>query len=99
MNLAMQLLARNAVFTVTKNKQQLIMFICDEPIYAADLYNSSISYTKHAVTGEAESPIDIYKSVTIERVDLKTTHEEADNFLAHQTVAAAKENQKEFRLF
>ena len=60
---------------------------------------AALVYKKHAVTGEAESPIDIYKSVTIERVDLKTTHEEADNILAHQTVAAALENRKEFWLF
>ena len=51
-------------------------------------------HTKLVVTGDTESPIDIHKSVTIERVDLKTTHEEADNILAHQMVATAQENQK-----
>ena len=56
-------------------------------------------YTKHAVTGEAESPIDIYKSVTIERVYLKTTHEEADEFLAHQTVATAQKTKRSFGSF
>ena len=70
------------------NLLRLLIFITAAPVY-----------TKHAVTGEAESPIDIYTSVSIERVDLKTTHEEADNMLAHQTVAAAQENQKECRLF
>ena len=70
------------------NLLRLLIFITAAPVY-----------TKHAVTGEAESPIDIYKSVTIERVYLKTTHEEADNILAHQTVATAQKKQKEFRLF
>ena len=42
--------------------------------------------------GETESPIDIHKSVTIERVILKTTHEEADHILAHQMVPTAQEN-------
>ena len=51
-------------------------------------------YTKLVVTGETESPIDIHKSVTIKRVDLKTTLEEADHILAHQMVATAQENQK-----
>ena len=51
-------------------------------------------YTKLVVTGETESPIDIHKSVTIERDDLKTTHEEAEHILAHQMVATAQENQK-----
>ena len=51
-------------------------------------------YTKLVVTGETESPIDIHKSVTIERVDLKTTHEEADHILTHPMVATAQENQK-----
>ena len=44
--------------------------------------------------GENDSPVEIYKSVSIERFDLKSTHEEADNFLAHQMVAASQENQK-----
>ena len=52
-------------------------------------------YTTLVVTGETESPIDINKSVTIERVNLKATHEEADHILAHQTVATAQANQKE----
>ena len=47
-------------------------------------------YRKLVVTGETESPIDIHKSVTIERVN----HEDADHILAHQTVATAQENQK-----
>ena len=63
----------------------MLIFITAKPVY-----------TKLVVTGEAESPFDIRKSFTIERVDLKTTHEEADNIFAHQTVAAAQENQKEF---
>ena len=44
--------------------------------------------------GENDSPVEIYKSVSIERFDLKSTHEEADNFLAHQMVTASQENQK-----
>ena len=51
-------------------------------------------YTKLVVTGKTESPIYIHKSVTIKRVDLKTTHEEADHTLAYQMVATAQENQK-----
>ena len=51
-------------------------------------------YTKLVVTGKTESPIDIHQSVTIERVNLKTTHEEAGLILGHQTVATAQENQK-----
>ena len=46
------------------------------------------------MTGETELPIDILKSVTIIRVDLKTTHVEADHILTHQMVATAQENQK-----
>ena len=40
--------------------------------------------------GENDSPVEIYN----ERFDLKSTHEEADNFLAHQMVAASQVNQK-----
>ena len=45
------------------------------------------------MTGENEAPTEINKSVIIKRVDLNTTHEEADNVFAHQVVVAAKENQ------
>ena len=51
-------------------------------------------YTKISVTGETDSPIDIHKSITIEKVYLKTTHEEADHILPHQMVATAQENKK-----
>ena len=56
-------------------------------------------YTILVVPGETESPIDIYKSVTIERVDLKTTHKMADQILAHQIDATAQENQKGVSVF
>ena len=46
MNLAMQLTAMNAVFMVTKNKQQLKMLICDEPTQDADFFNSNTSVHK-----------------------------------------------------
>ena len=46
------------------------------------------------MTGENESPTEIHKSITIERVDLKTTHGEGNNNLVHQMVAAAQEYQK-----
>ena len=46
MNLAMQLPARSAVIMATKNKQQLIMLICDETTQDADFYNSNTSVHK-----------------------------------------------------
>ena len=36
-----------------------------------------------------QDPTEIHKNFTIERVDLKTTHAEADNIFAYQMVAAA----------
>ena len=71
---AMQLPAMNAVFTATKNKHQLIMFICYNLLRMLIFKTATPVYTKLVVTGETESPIVIHKSVTIERVDLKTTH-------------------------
>ena len=46
------------------------------------------------MTGENESPTEIHKSATIERVYLKSTHEEVDNILVHQLVVVAQENQE-----
>ena len=82
------------MLTVTKNKKQIIQLIYDELTQDADFHNSDTSLHTFVVTGEKESPAEIHKSVTIERVDRKTTDEEAGNILAHQMVAAAHENQK-----
>ena len=90
----MQLPARNAVLTVTENKQQLIKLICNDLTQDTDFHKSYTSRHKIVVTGENETPIEIHKSFNIERVDLKTTHEEADNILAHQMIAAAESNEK-----
>ena len=65
------------------NLLRMLIFITAIPVYTA-----------LAVTGETESPIDIHKSVTIERINLKTIHEEADHILS-QMVSTAHENQKE----
>ena len=73
------------------------MLIYDEPTQGADFIIAPPVYTKLVMTGETESPIDIYKNVTIERVDLKTTNEDADYILAHQIdVTTQKNNRKEF---
>ena len=94
LNLEMQLPSQKAVLTVTKNKQQLIKLICSEPTADSEFHNNNTETHKLVKTGENDSPVEIYKGVSIERVDLKTTHEEADNILAHQMVAASEENQK-----
>ena len=65
------------------NLLRTLIFVTETPVY-----------TKISVTGETDSPIDIHKSITFEKVDLKTTHEEADHFLPHQMVATAQENKK-----
>ena len=44
------------------------------------------------VTGEDATPVEVTPTVTIQRHDMRTTHEEADNIIAQQMVTKAKEN-------
>ena len=53
------------MLTVTKNKQLLIMLICDEPTQDADFIAATSVFIKLVVTGETELPIDIHKSVNL----------------------------------
>ena len=60
------------------------------------MISSVMTIQKHKliVTGENDIPSEVNKGIVIERGDMKTTHEEADNILLLQMVFAATENQK-----
>ena len=94
LNLAMQLPPQNVVFTVTDNKRLLIKVICDELIQDEHFHQKHTKTHKLIVTGEDDIPSEVHKGIVVERADMITTHEEADNILVQQMVFATHKNQE-----
>ena len=92
LNLDMQLPPQGVVLTVTENKRQLIKVISDELIRDDQFRNDNTQKHKLIVTGENDIPSEVHKGIVIERGDMKTTHEEADNILVQQ-----QKTRKEFQ--
>ena len=94
LNQAMPLPPQKVVLTVTENKQQLIRIICEELERDQEFLQRYTSDHKLLITGDKDIPVELNKGIVIQRADMKTTHEEADNIIVQQMVAAANENQK-----
>ena len=75
---------------VTANKQQLISIICTNIINDEKFHLSHTSRNKLVITGSSNTPTEICKGVVIQRRDISTSHEEADNIIAQQAVMCAK---------
>ena len=82
--------SQKAVLTVTANKQQLISIICMNIINDEKFHLSHASRNKLVITGSSNTSTEIYKGVVIQRRDISTSHEEADNIIAQQAVMYAK---------
>ena len=78
---------KNVCLTVSKNKLQLITLIC---IYLRE-WSKQLPQNgrKLVVTGPDSIPIEICNANTQERLDLQTTHEEADVIIIKQVVVLA----------
>lgn len=79
--------AQKIVLNVTENKKQLITIIC------SDLENDQVFHQKHTarhklvVTGQENTPVEIsYGGTVIQRNDISTSHEEADNIIVQQAI-------------
>ena len=84
LSLTMQLPPKKNIMSVQGNKQQLIQLIVDD-LEKHALQDPSIN-RKLVITGHIETPIEIKMRVKIERKDMRTTHEEADNIIVQQMV-------------
>ena len=94
LNQAMQLPPQKVVLTVKDNKRQLIRIICEELVQDQEFQKKHTSDNKLLLTSDNDIPVELNKRKVIQRVDMKTTHEEADNIIVQQMVAAANKNQK-----
>ena len=81
------------ILSVPANKSQLVALIVNDLCKHVSFPNNDVSTRKlFFVTGEDATPVEVTPTVTIQRHDMRTTHEEADNIIAQQMVTKAKEN-------
>ena len=87
----MPLPSQKGILTVTSNKQQLTKIICNNIVNDGSFIARHTSNHKLVITGHNDAPTEIFKGVIIERHDISTTHEEADNIIVQQAIMCAKE--------
>ena len=80
--------ARDVILTSPENKVQSITIICE---YLTRNVTADTSSNRLIVTGAEETPQEVHAGVLIQRIDLRTTHEEADVIMIQQCFAAVEE--------
>ena len=76
---------QQGVLSVTKNKVQLIDLICEEFQQLDDIP----LITSLVITSRSPAPMEVRSAALVQRLDLKTTYEEADVIIPQQVVALA----------
>ena len=85
---------QKCTLNVTENKKQLINIIVEKLQSDQVFISRYITDHKLVITGQSGMPIEIsHGGVTIQRHDIATTHEEADNIIVQQVMMLA-ENDK-----
>ena len=83
------------VLTVTENKAQLIDMICEQVKIKALSIPANKEFNHNLlVIGSSEVPQEICSGVVVDRIDLKTTYEEADVIIPQQMVYAVSQGAK-----
>ena len=85
--------AQSVVLSVTENKNQTIITICEQLWEKMKTHETT---TKHRllVTGPAAIPVKIVKGIVMERRYLETIHNEVDVIIPQQIVNAAGQGAK-----
>ena len=78
--------AKSVVLKSTKNKMQLYRFFMENLTNPTTSPNTTEH--KFIVTGQEETPVEIYRGVVINRDDMATSHEEADVVVVQQAMNA-----------
>ena len=87
--------SQKVTLTITQNKKQLIDIICKDLQSDTDFHRKNTEKHKLVITGQKKSPVEISCSgVVIQRHDIATTHEEADNIIVQQAIQVAVDEQK-----
>ena len=82
--------SQKAMLTVTGNKKQLIRLICDDLQDDKDLIQNKTHEHTLFITGQ-EKTVEITRGIVIDRRDMYTSHEEADNIIVQQAFLADSE--------
>lgn len=81
--------SQNKVLTISENKKQLIGILVESLKADENLFKNTLH--KIVITGQEEVPKEIYPGgIVIDRINLKTTHEEADPIVVAQAMYVAK---------
>jgi hypothetical protein len=83
--------SQKALLTVSENKKQLMEIICISLIEDTAFHNQHTTTHKLVITGN-DIPKGVHLGVVIERRDIATSHEEADNIIAQQALMCAKQH-------
>ena len=87
LNSHMPLLPQKVTLSVTENKVQLIDILCQ---HLKDQCHTFPEKNKLVVTSNDPIPFEISDGVIVQRLDMRTTHEEADVIIAQQVVKLAE---------
>ncbi|KAG0721110.1 hypothetical protein GWK47_006523 [Chionoecetes opilio] len=82
---------RDVVLNVAHNKEQLIEMITEELLNRTQGLRLP---NRLVVTGKADTPVEVWQGVRVERSDLQTNHEEADVIILHQVVQFVSNTRK-----
>ena len=85
---------QKVVLTIPENRRQLIALIVEDLCKNTAFPESQQNIRRLVITVEEPLPVAVTPPVTTEREDLRTSHEEADDILAHQMVVVVSERNK-----
>ena len=96
LKLSTPLPSQQLVLTVTEKKTQLINLICEQVKNKALSIpaNEEEPNLKLLITGSSRVPQEICSGVVVNRINVKTTHEEADVIIPQQMVDAVSQGAK-----
>lgn len=83
--------SQKAALTVSANKNQLIGKICGNLSSDVAFHTQDTSIHRLVVTASDNIPAEIHKGALYLRRDMATSHEEADNIIAQQSIMCAKQ--------
>ena len=84
---------QNVALGVTENKKQIIALICVDLCSDSDFHQMHTMTKRLVITGDNDTPMEMHKGTIASRVDLKTSHEEADIIMIQQLVRSVEDHQ------
>ena len=93
LDLRTRLPARDAVLKYSTNKAQLNSLVCEQILIDDQFLQKVTQRHRLVVTGDDYVPTQVSRGCKLSRLDLASTHEEADIIITQQTIHLAKEDE------